>query len=45
MSAETTAIRPGQSFNDPTGVLSPAFNTARAWTNPRRVRFGVRFSF
>ena len=41
----TTAITPGQQFNDPTGVISPAFNTARAWTNPRRVRFGVRLSW
>ncbi|MDH3744400.1 MAG: TonB-dependent receptor [Acidobacteriota bacterium] len=26
-------------------ATSAAFNTGRAWTNPRRVRLGVRFSF
>ncbi len=26
-------------------VLTNSFNTARAWTNPRRVRFGVRLSW
>ena len=35
-------ITPGDSARPPT---STSFDTPRAWTNPRRVRFGVRLSW
>ena len=44
---QTRAITPSTTFNDDPNrpVISSSFNTPRAWTNPRRVRFGVRFSW
>ena len=39
---QTTAIQPGDPNKPPT---SDGFNTANRWTNPRRLRFGVRLSF
>jgi len=39
-------LTPGNDANNPQGaVRSSSFNTARAWTDPRRVRFGVRLSW
>ncbi len=43
---EFTPIAPGNEVGNPQGAIrNIAFNTARAWTNPRRIRLGVRFSF
>jgi hypothetical protein len=39
---ETFVIRPGDLDKPPTNA---AFNTARLWTNPRRIRLGLRLSF
>jgi hypothetical protein len=39
---ETTAITPGDPATPPT---SDGFNTADRWTNPRRLRVGIRLSF
>ncbi len=41
----TGAITTIQPNDASTPSNNPAFNTARAWTNPRRVRFGVRLSW
>ncbi len=42
LTGEVTTIQPGDVNSPPNNA---AFNTARAWTNPRRVRFGVRLSW
>ncbi len=39
---EFAPITPGDSARPPT---STSFGTPRAWTNPRRIRFGVRLTF
>ncbi len=43
---EFAPITPSTGAGNPQGAIqTSSFNTARAWTSPRRVRFGVRLSW
>ena len=42
LTAEIFTISPGDTANPPT---NPAFNTPTAWTSPRAIRLGLRYTF